>query len=368
MAGGRNKKSSRFLWLIFGPLGFLLSWLASGYPELVEKYYTLAFSKALSGYLSLITGIVPFSAAEILLGLFVLIFVVSFFRILASKQRAEKFLPALYKLLVFTGILYFSFILIWGLNYNRLSFAEIAGFTAEGSSAQELEELCSKLIDRANTLRAGLPEDDRGVLNIQGNFPAVRTESSVAFTRAANIYPELGGKYGQPKFVTLSKVMSYTGITGIYIPFTGEANINIDIPESLLPATTCHELAHQRGFAREDEASYIAWVACNSSEDQTFRYSGTLSALIYSMNALYSFAPEQAASLQEKYSQEVRRDLRDYSEYWRKHEGKIEEVTSDINDAYLKSNRQEEGIQSYGRMVDLLLAEQKADPSQKFLP
>lgn len=379
---GRNKRN-RFYGLflmLFWPLGFLLSWLTAFIPQQVETYYTAGFSKVFAKYVSFITGVFPFSLAEVLVWLLIISLIILFVRTLCrtlrsklgrknhTNKKAESILSALCRFLIFLGVIYFSFIVVWGINYNRSSFAEIAGLPVQGASNQELQELCERLIVQANSLRSGLNEDERGVLEIAGKFKAVREKAPSAFAKAAKIYPELGGEFGRPKFVVFSKFMSYAGISGIYFPFTGEANVNIDIPDSMLPATTSHEMAHQRGFAREDEASYIAWVACNSSDDPVFRYSGTLSALIYSINALYAHDPDRTGELQAQYSEGLRRDLRDISEYWEKYEGKLEEVSSDINDAYLKSNRQEEGIQSYGRMVDLLLAEQKADLAKRFLP
>ncbi len=376
----RKGKKSKLVFLVFWVLGLLLSWATAFIPRQVEDYYALGFSKLLSRHLSLITGIVPFSLAELIVWLLVIGLIIGLIREVLRKlksfikKRPKKeggLFSNLYKLLVFLGIVYFCFILVWGLNYNRLSFAEIAGLNVQGVSAEELEELeelCEKLIMKANVLRTDLEENERGVLEIEGSFQTVRSLAPLAFSKATAIYPELEGDFGKPKPVFSSKLMSYTGISGFYFPFSGEANVNIDIPASMLPATTCHEMAHQRGFAREDEANYIAWVACNSSDNPAFRYSGTLSALIHAMNAFYENAPDnRARMLQDEYSEGVCRDLQDIAQYWKKYEGKVEEVTSDINDAYLKSNRQEEGVQSYGRMVDLLLAELKAEVGKRFI-
>ncbi len=109
-------------------------------------------------------------------------------------------------------------------------------------------------------------------------------------------------------------------------------------------------------------------MACNNSINKEFQYSGTLLALIHSINALYEHAPTQANKLSEKYGEGLQRDLQAISRYWKQYEGKVEEFTSDVNDAYLKSNGQEEGVQSYGRMVDLLLAEQRENSDKRFLP
>ncbi|HHV65942.1 MAG TPA: DUF3810 domain-containing protein [Peptococcaceae bacterium] len=388
----KRKWVLKLLFLMLGPLGLALAWGTAAIPAGIEYFYSLRFSKSLASFLSLTSGIFPFSLAEVLVVLLVLLLLIGIISVTVKslisllkiwhprsrkslgkerprfRQKTVGFLAYTYRAIVLLGVIYFSFILIWGLNYNRLSFAEIAGLEVQESSVEELAELSGRLIARANELRLSLPEDSRGVFQLEGGFEAVRTLAPLALAKAGEIYPELKGNFGRPKPVFLSELMSYTGITGIYFPFTGEANVNVDIPDSQLPATTCHELAHQRGFAREDEANYIAWVACNLSEEPAFQYSGVQMALIYAMNALYEHAPEKALELQQQYSPQVARDLKHISEYWKKYEGKAEEVVSDINDAYLKSNRQAEGVQSYGRMVDLLLAEQKADREKRMLP
>jgi hypothetical protein len=369
-----NKWIQRSALLLFWPLGFLLLRITASSSKEIDIYYSQGFSKILAGYLSRITGVLPFSLAEILVWLTLISFTVYICRGVIrhlcgrKKKKGKGVSDLLLKWLIAFGVVYFCFIVVWGLNYNRLSFAEIAEFKADGFAEKDLVQLCEKLIDRANQLRVGLPEDDRGVMYYQGGFEKIRREAPTAFRNASSVFPEMGGQFGRPKPVFFSKWMSYTGISGIYFPFTAEANVNVDIPDSLLPATTCHEMAHQRGFAREDEANYLAWVTCCRSDDQAFQYSGTLLAVIHSMNALYAHDPEQANALRKKYGEGLHRDLLAISSYWRQYEGKVEELASDVNDAYLKSNRQEEGVRSYGRMVDLLLAEQQAEPLKRILP
>lgn len=363
----RNKK--KLILLILGSLGFFFFWSTAYYPQFIESYYVV-LSKEFIRYLSLLSGLVPFSIAEIIVILFPISVVILSTRALVKKiiiHRGDKGLASsLVNLFLFLGVLYLCFVIIWGLNYNRQSFADISGLKVEAVAEQELEELCVYLINQANDLRQELVEDEYGVMTIEGGFSKVRREAVQGFEKAADIYPELGGRFGDAKPIYFSEKMSYTGISGVFFPFTGEANVNVDAPHSLLPATTCHEMAHQRGFAREDEANYIAWITSRSNDNPEFKYSGTLLALIHSMNAFFQSNPEKASELLYTYDEGVARDLQNLSDYWKKHEGRVEEVASDVNDAYLKSNRQEDGVRSYGRMVDLLLAEQKADSSKKF--
>ena len=137
--------------------------------------------------------------------------------------------------------------------------------------------------------------------------------------------------------------MLYTNITGMYFPFTAEANVNTQIPMLLLPATTLHEMAHQRGIAPEDEANFTAYFVGIHHPDYDFQYSSTVLALIHTMNALSKEDYEMAKQVQALYSENLRRDLEYYSRFWDKYEGRTSEVAEKVNDTYLKSNRQVDG-------------------------
>jgi hypothetical protein len=153
--------------------------------------------------------------------------------------------------------------------------------------------------------------------------------------------------------------MSHLNFTGVYSCLTGEANINVDAPQMGIPSTTMHEMAHQRGIAREDEANYVAYIACMAHPDIDFKYSGSSMALQYCMNALYAEDPDRYFNLIEYYSNEYRRDIESRSAYWQQFQGETQKIANKINDTYLKLNGQTDGVKSYGRMVDLLMAEYK---------
>jgi hypothetical protein len=360
--------NKRLLFVFLIPAGMLLSYIASLNPNSVEAIYSTGIYKPIGLVLSNITSIVPTSMAELIL-VFATIFIIWRIVLLAihlfkqKKERIHLLFDFLINMLVAISITYFSFILIWGLNYYRLPFSTISKLDVKPSTTKELEELCENLIDRANTLRNSVKEDSNGVMYLPNGNKDVFKRASKGFINASKLYSELGGKYGQPKSVILSNLMSYTGITGVYFPFTGEANVNISVPDSDIPATVCHEMAHQRGFAREDEANYIAYVTCKMNPDVDFQYSGTLLALIESTNALYYQDPIAFRELRSNYSDGLIRDLQAINEYWKQYEGPVNEVSNKINDTYLKANNQSDGVHSYGRMVDLLLAEYRNNAS-----
>lgn len=351
------------------PMGILLAHVSSVNTEAVEKVYSKLLYRAVGQPLSLIFGIFPFSIAEfivILLPLAIIFYTAYTVKKLFTRTKApiHALLNYVANLLLLTSLAFFLFITIWGLNYYRQPFAVLAGLDVRPSSADELEDVCEALIDKANTLRADVDEDTEGVMDIQERKREILKRCVKGFKNAASIYPELGGRYGNPKPVLLSMPMSYTGISGVYFPFTAEANVNISIPNSMIPCTASHEMAHQRGFAREDEANYIAYLACSMHPDADFQYSGTLLAAIHSMNALYGSNPDSYFRLSKSYNEGVMKDITALDAFWDQFEGPVERTSERINNAYLKANKQKDGVQSYGRMVDLLIAEHRKNKSR----
>lgn len=359
-----NNPSKKFYLFLLLPVAFLVSRVLSLFPGFVETYYSRGTFRFTGQVLSTLTGWIPFSLAETIIILIVVYIISSLMKgIMLLFKKRSKFSQLVKNvaanLSALLGIIYFLFIILWGINYYRKPLSNSLGLEIQPSSVEELYGLCSGLIEKANSLRVGLSEDESGVMKLS---QSTREEFNLvvkAYVTSAQKYPFLGGSFGQPKGVILSDLMSYTGITGVYFPFTGEANVNYAISDFWIPSTAAHEMAHQRGFAREDEANYIAYMICSLSPDREVKYSGVMLALNYSMNALYEYDLNKYKELTKKYNNGVRRDLITDYEYWEKHEGPVNNISSDINDVYLKSNLQHDGVNSYGRMVDLLLAEQR---------
>ena len=168
-------------------------------------------------------------------------------------------------------------------------------------------------------------------------------------------HKELKGYYPQPKRLLLPEFLSYQSLTGIYSPFTVEANYNSDMEEYNIPFTMCHELSHLKGFMQEQEANFIAWLACSTSEMPQFQYSAALSGWLYATNLLWEYDQNAYDRLYAMLPESAKKDLKENDTYWEKYDGKIAEVSNQINDAYLKTNGQKDGVKSYDKMVDMLV-------------
>ena len=338
------------------PIVYLLSKILSLYPDIIEKYYSNVLNEFFRKAVSKFWGLVSFSAAEIIVIAMFLALVIGII-IMLIKIKTGGAIEQLLNVTMYLSILYILFMVSWGFNYQRLSFDKISGLKIEKESKEQLYKLCDELITKANALRSGLDENSQGVMIEKNGYKDVFRREKEGYANVAVKYKELGGNYGIPKPILLSKYLCYTGITGIYIPYTSEANVNINIQDYMLPCTTAHEMAHQRGFAREDEANYIAYLACINSPYQDFQYSGVMLAAISSMNQLSNVDYKAYEELHDKYSSAVKRDILADNLFWEKYKGNVEKISNNINNSYLKTNGQSDGTRSYGRMVDLLLAE-----------
>ncbi len=285
--------------------------------------------------------------------------IISLIIAIKKKHFIFTFIKWIISLLAAASILYFIFIAGWALNYYRVPLVTTLGYSNQLSTVNELEDLCAELIYDANKVRRNLANNSDGVMRLPySNIEALKKVPDV-YKKISDKYELFAGEYSAPKPVLMSKYMNYTQITGIFIMFTMEPNVNVAVESLLLPSTAVHEAAHQRGFAREDEANFISYLVAREGGDDYFKYSGTLLALINSMNQLYSVDAQKYYALRNTYSENINNDLNAHNAFWKLYEGPVAEKSEQVNNTYLKSNKQEDGVKSYGRMVDLLLAERR---------
>lgn len=344
------------LWFVMAPVLYGLGHWLERHPEMLEACYAGSIQKTWMQLISRATGILPFSLAELLFVIHVIAIPVLLITLIIKLFRGGA-VKLIYQALAYTAMLYVLFMLVWGLNYSRQPLAVTLGYDVRPYAAEELYALSGLLADQANLLRARQATDANGLMRVPASTSELFSRASLGYQALEDFNPIFKGTWGPPKAVVLSEAMLYTGITGVFMPFTGEASVNVRVPDLLLPAVAMHEKAHQMGIAREDEANYAAYLACMSHPDPDFQYSGPILALIHATNALYREAPELYFELRARYSEDLKRDLAAYSAFWEPYQGRVNDTADQINDTYLKTNRQKEGVKSYGRMVDLLLAD-----------
>ena len=349
----RPKNKAAFLVNIApGFVGFLIVFISRINPYFTERVYSNGIFLMMRRITSVFGNLTPFSLAGIILffcaftGVLSLLYMLV--TVILSSRRKEVAIKYVKLTTLTLSFIYFLFALTCAPNYNRLTFAELAGLTIQEAEIKVLADLCGDLIDSANALGASVLQ--------QPDFSQMAKASQQAFN-SLDEYQFISRAITPPKPMVFSQVLSYLQLTGFYFPYTGEATVNENMPDIETPFTMCHELAHTAGFMREDEANFIAYAAGRTAHDPFVRYSVTVCALNHCMNAVYQYDQQLYASLRSRYSEKLSQDIIEQSRYWAYYDTPVAQVSDKVNSVYLKANSQTDGTHSYGRMVDLMIAD-----------
>ena len=244
--------------------------------------------------------------------------------------------------------------LLWGVNYYADGFQEKSGIYARPVSAEELDRVTGLFVQGLRDTADQVERDGEGLFAVPRDD--IFDGSTSVYDNLSREFPFLERRDRVPKRMVFSRLFSAMNFTGFYSPYTGESSLNVDSPACLLPANIAHELAHQRGIASEQECNFLAIAASLACGDPVYRYSGALMGYIHLGNALYRADRERWEKLRSELPKEVLADLRYHSAYWSQFEGLTATVSKSIYDTALRSYGQSDGIQSYGTVVDLLIA------------
>lgn len=270
------------------------------------------------------------------------------------KPRLFIFWKRLSLLLAAAMTVYFLLCMMLGATFKADSFQDRSGLTAQPATVDALYAVTERFVKKLCETADAVPR------SADGQFCVTKEEifedATKIYRGAEAVFPFLTLEDVPPKGAMSSRLMSICGWTGFYFPFSGEAHVNIEPPPALLPSTIAHEMAHQRGVAAELEANFVAILACAESGNAAYEYSGWLFGFLHLGNALYAHDPERYFELADSLPETVWADLRANDEFWAENETKAAEVTEQLYDRMLKTYGHELGLQSYGAVVDLLIA------------
>ena len=326
--------------------------------------------KPVEQYFGRIWAIFPFSVAEVLIAgtiTGIVVWTVRAVVLLLLQRSGRAFFKRMLALVSLALWLWCGLCWSWNVSYYATSFTEKSGLSVRGHSPQELLYTTIWFAQKAAELSTQVQRDTEGhFAENQSNY----------FHRGVTVYKNLEEEFPflemdsvRTKPLVFSQLQSALGFTGMYFPFTGEANVNVHAPACLRPATIAHEMSHQRMVASELEANFVGIAACTSSNDVVFQYSGYLMGLIELGNSLYHINADTWYSIISTYfTPELRTDWNDNHYYWKALESKAEEVAEQTYDSFLKGNGQTLGIASYGACVDLLITYYLPDAISSLYP
>lgn len=269
-------------------------------------------------------------------------------------QRGSRVYSALLGALCMVLSICAGFCLLWGINYWTDSFQDKSGIYAQPVALDDLKAVTEYFAVQSVEAAGKVERDEHGLFAVSRED--ILKNSVHVYDEISKIFPFLEFDDPGVKAMAFSRLMSMLDFTGFYCPYTGESNVNVDSPACMLPSTVAHELAHQRGFASEQECNFLAVLASTASEDPAYVYSGWLVGYVYLGNALYAKDPEAYWTIRERLSEEVQLDLAYNNAYWAQFQDTpAQRASNKVYDGILKGYGDERGIQSYGTVVDLLV-------------
>ena len=346
----------RFLPWLIPALPAMAIKIFSFFPEAVEKYYSNGFYLLISRLLRVMFGWLPFSLGDVLyiaVGIRLLAGLIRFFRRVFQRTLYRSLLwTAAGGLLSFLLWIYIVFNLFWGLNYDRPDIATRMNLQTGAYSDMQLRTLMSAICFRLNQLdspahlvRPELKKHDLIFTEAEEAYRVYAKHDDVYYYRSRSVKSSMFGFLG-----------NYLGFMGYYNPFTGEAQVNTTVPVFEQPFTTCHEMAHQLGCAKEEEANFAGYLAAKSSSDPAFRYSVYLDLYLYAGSELYGRDSTLFVPFRESLHPDIRRDLRELKAFSLRYRNPLEPFISAIYGRYLRANRQPQGMKAYDEVVGLAIA------------
>ncbi len=333
---------------------FIIAKCSTSFADFFNYYITAPFR----AFISTMTSWIPFSLAELLIisipiwATILVIFGIREAR--KSNKRAVKYLCGILSTLC---VVFMTFVWTYSSGYSTTTLDKRLDIDRENISAQELYETANWLTDNINALAPEILYGDDGASIMNYSYGEMSDKLCDAYDKFVTEYPILINFRSNVKPIVLSEPFTYTHISGVYTFMTGESNVNVNYPDFIVASSSAHELAHQRGIAREDEANFVAFLVCISSDDPFIQYSGYLDVYQNVMNALYSADKDLYKAVSARLCQEAKKDRISYAKFFEKYaDSKTSEISNSINDSFLQANGQEQGTKSYGMVTDLTVA------------
>jgi len=352
---GWSLSKNTYKWLLLGllTLGIKLFSLNSFW---VEQYYSKGVYPYIAKALRFLLGWLPFSLGDFAYGLAVCWLLYTLGRLVRILWKRElnraRLWRGLKKLTSIVLVIYVVFNLLWGLNYNRRGIAEQLQLSMQRYTADDLKNINTLLLQKVNSYRLALQEQGTAYPNNKELFAKVKG----AYTIAATRWPFLSYPPASLKPSIWSWLGNYTGFTGYYNPFSGEAQVNTLVPRFLLPFTSCHEVGHQLGYAKENEANFAGYLAAAASPDTLFRYSVYLDLFLYANRNLFMVDSAAANASRHLLVQPVKDDLLVWQQFANRHRSPAGPLVRWFYSLYLRSNQQPQGLLSYDAVTAFIIA------------
>jgi hypothetical protein len=252
------------------------------------------------------------------------------------------------------SMLYFAFHLLWGINYYRLPLYKSLGLKSDYTTEQ-LVDVTKKLIVISNKIHSEIIQNDSLPVVIPFSKSEILNMVPSGYNNLKKHYPHLEYHPKSIKKSLFSLPLTYMGFSGYLNPLTNESQVDALIPVYIFPTTASHEIAHQLGYAAENEANFIGCLAAINHNDIYFKYSGYTFALRFCLNEIYKRDETLFDSISETLNKGILKNFKEMRVFWEAYENPAEPLFKITYSSYLKANKQDKGMESYSYVVALMV-------------
>ncbi|WP_232827468.1 DUF3810 domain-containing protein [Winogradskyella aurantiaca] len=331
-------------------------------PEWTEQVYSNSLYTLISKLCRYAFGWVPFSVGDVFYTLVVLLLL----RWLIKNWRRsyKDFKNWILELLTGVSFIYLAFHCFWAFNYYRQPL-HVNLEMGKDYSTEQLVSVTELLIESSNNAHEALQNMDSLKVEVPYSKKDILDMTQKGYKALSKSIPLFTYKPSSIKASLYSLPLTYMGFSGYLNPFTNEAQVDILIPKYQLPSTASHEVAHQLGYAAENEANFIGMLACIHHPDPYFNYSGQVFGLRYCLNELYLRDQEAYQQLRTKIRPGIFKNFKESRDFWNSYENPLEPLFKTTYDSYLKVNNQNKGIESYSYVVALIVNYYDETPTKR---
>jgi hypothetical protein len=329
------------------------------FPEMVEKWYSNGFYPIVAIGSRSFFGIVPFSVGDLLYFMIIIGSIRWFW--LQRKSWKTHWKNNLLGIVRFFSVFYFAFHLLWGFNYFRKPLFEKMKIESEFSDA-DLLVFTKKLIAKTNAVQLQITQNKNAKIEFPYSQEQVFQMNLNGYKTLASDYPFFHYSELSVKKSMFSLPLTYMGFGGYLNPFTNEAQVNYLMPMYHSPITSCHEMAHQMGYASESECNFIGFMASTRNKNLYFQYSGYSFALRYCLANWQMQDKKTYLQLLKSVHPGVLKNYEESDAFWKSYQTPIEAGFHLFYDTFLKWNKQKEGMQGYSKFVNLMVNYYKNKP------
>ena len=356
----RNIKIGYFIhhyfWVILGITALCVRYVAGMYPQLVEQIYSRGIYPYIRWFFDHSIGLLPFPLLYVFYAL-IFYFFYKIIRLVFNKNITPKnrFFDTIYNVTSFAGFMVFWFLFLWGFNYARPTFAQQINLTIQKPDSLALFEELKIAAAEAVEARTKVTNSTLSETQLPHDFENLIRQDVTHFLEQKGF--KAGGQL-RGRSIHPDGILNRFGISGIYMPYVGEANIDAGLHDLEKPYSLAHEMAHGYGWTEEATANFVAYLTCIQSNNAFVRYSGLLNHYRYVASNCKRQNTEGYQRFRDGLPEGIKADLDAINERQKKYPNWLE--TDWMNDIFLRSQGVKEGVGSYSRVVVLVYSWRKS--------